>query len=32
VCERFDCFRDTSVEGKVAADLRVSAVNFYACK
>ena len=32
VCERFDCFRNTRVEGKVAADLRVSAVNFYACK
>jgi ubiquinone/menaquinone biosynthesis C-methylase UbiE len=32
VIERFDCFRDTTAEVKVAQDLRVHAVNFYACK
>ncbi|MBU1193053.1 MAG: methyltransferase domain-containing protein [Gammaproteobacteria bacterium] len=32
VSDRYDCFRNTSVEGKVAADLRVSAINFFARK
>jgi ubiquinone/menaquinone biosynthesis C-methylase UbiE len=32
VVERFDCFRDTSAEAKVARDLRVHSVNFYARK
>jgi len=32
IVERFDCFRDTTAEGKVARDLRVHAVNFYARK
>lgn len=32
VTERFDCFRDTSAEAKVAKDLRVEAVNFSARK
>ena len=32
IVERFDCFRDTSAEAKVARDLRVHAVNFFACK
>ncbi|MGE5103828.1 MAG: methyltransferase domain-containing protein [Betaproteobacteria bacterium] len=30
ITERFDCFRDTSAEAKVARDLRVQAVNFHA--
>jgi arsenite methyltransferase len=32
IYERFDCFRDTSAEVKVAKDLRVHAVNFFARK
>jgi ubiquinone/menaquinone biosynthesis C-methylase UbiE len=32
IVERFDCFRDTSAEAKVARDLRVHAVNFCARK
>jgi SAM-dependent methyltransferase len=32
IVERFDCFRDTTAEGKVAHDLRVHAVNFFARK
>ena len=32
IVERFDCFRDTSAEAKVARDLRVHAVNFFARK
>ena len=32
ITERFDCFRDTSAEAKVARDLRVQAVNFLARK
>lgn len=32
IYERFDCFRDTSAEAKVAKDLRVHAVNFFARK
>jgi SAM-dependent methyltransferase len=32
IVERFDCFRGTSAEGKVAQDLRVGAVNFFAMK
>ena len=32
IVERFDCFRDTSAETKVAGDLRVHAVNFRARK
>jgi len=32
IVERFDCFRDTSAEAKVARDLRVHSVNFYARK
>jgi SAM-dependent methyltransferase len=32
IVERFDCFRDTSAEAKLARDLRVSSVNFHACK
>jgi hypothetical protein len=32
ITERFDCFRDTSAEAKVARDLRVQAVNFHARK
>ena len=32
VVERFDAFRDTTAEAKLARDLRVRAVNFYACK
>jgi ubiquinone/menaquinone biosynthesis C-methylase UbiE len=32
IVERFDCFRDTSAEAKVARDLRVHAVNFFASK
>src|SRR3954452_21487733 len=30
ITERFDCFRDTTAESKVAQDLHVHAVNFYA--
>ncbi|HEX6138723.1 MAG TPA: methyltransferase domain-containing protein [Casimicrobiaceae bacterium] len=32
IVERFDCFRDTSAEAKVARDLRVQALNFCARK
>jgi ubiquinone/menaquinone biosynthesis C-methylase UbiE len=32
ITERFDCFRGTSAEAKVARDLKVQAVNFFACK
>ena len=32
ITERFDCFRNTSAEVKVAKDLRVHAVNFFARK
>ena len=32
ITERFDCFRDTSAEAKVARDLHVQAVNFLARK
>jgi SAM-dependent methyltransferase len=32
ITERFDCFRDTSAEAKVARDLRIQAVNFLARK
>jgi arsenite methyltransferase len=32
ITERFDCFRDTTAEAKVARDLHVQAVNFLACK
>jgi len=32
IVERFDCFRNTSAEAKVARDLHVQAVNFYAVK
>ena len=32
ITERFDCFRDTSAEAKVARDLRIHAVNFMARK
>lgn len=32
IVERFDCFRDTSAEAKVARDLQVHAVNFFARK
>jgi SAM-dependent methyltransferase len=32
ITERFDCFRNTSAEVKVSKDLRVHAVNFFACK
>jgi arsenite methyltransferase len=32
ITERFDCFRNTSAEAKVARDLRVQAVNFVAHK
>jgi SAM-dependent methyltransferase len=32
IYERFDCFRDTSAQAKVAKDLRVHAVNFFARK
>ena len=32
VVDRFDCFRDTTAEAKVARDLRVHAVNFFARK
>ncbi len=32
IVERFDCFRDTTAEGKVAHDLHVHAVNFFARK
>jgi arsenite methyltransferase len=32
IMQRFDCFRDTSAEAKVARDLKVGAVNFYAEK
>ena len=32
ITERFDCFRDTTVEAKLARDLRVQAVNFLARK
>jgi SAM-dependent methyltransferase len=32
IYERFDCFRDTPAEAKVAKDLRVHAVNFFARK
>ena len=32
IVERFDCFRDTTAEAKVARDLHVHAVNFYARK
>jgi ubiquinone/menaquinone biosynthesis C-methylase UbiE len=32
IFERFDCFRDTSAAAKVAKDLRVHAVNFFARK
>jgi hypothetical protein len=30
--DRFDCFRDTTAEVKVAHDLEVHAVNFHARK
>jgi hypothetical protein len=32
ITERFDCFRDTTAEAKVAHDLHVQAVNFMARK
>ena len=32
VVERFDCFRGTGAEAKVARDLFVHGVSFYACK
>jgi arsenite methyltransferase len=32
ITERFDCFRDTTAEAKVARGLHVRAVNFFACK
>lgn len=32
ITERFDCFRDTAAEAKLARDLHVQAVNFFACK
>jgi arsenite methyltransferase len=32
VVQRFDCFRDTSAEAKVAKDLFIQGVNFYARK
>jgi ubiquinone/menaquinone biosynthesis C-methylase UbiE len=32
ITERFDCFRDTTAEAKVARDLHVQAVNFLARK
>lgn len=32
IVERFDCFRNTSAEGKVSKDLQVQGVNFYARK
>ena len=32
IVERFDCFRDTTAEAKVARDLHVHAVNFHARK
>jgi arsenite methyltransferase len=32
ITEHFDCFRDTSAEGKVARDLKVHGVNFHARK
>ena len=32
ITERFDCFRDTTAEAKVAGDLHVQAVNFLARK
>ena len=32
ITERFDCFRDTTAEAKVAHDLHVHAVNFFARK
>jgi ubiquinone/menaquinone biosynthesis C-methylase UbiE len=32
IVERFDCFRDTTAEAKVARDLHVHAVNFFARK
>jgi len=32
IMERFECFRDTTAEAKVARDLRVQAVNFFARK
>ena len=32
IVERFDCFRDTSAEAKVARDLHIQAVNFSARK
>jgi len=32
IVERFDCFRDTTAEAKVAHDLHVHSVNFYAHK
>jgi ubiquinone/menaquinone biosynthesis C-methylase UbiE len=32
IVERFDCFRDTTAEAKVAGDLHVHAVNFFARK
>jgi arsenite methyltransferase len=32
ITERFDCFRDTTAEAKVARDLHVRAVNFLARK
>jgi hypothetical protein len=32
ITERFDCFHGTSAEAKVARDLKVQAVNFFACK
>ena len=32
ITERFDCFRDTTAEAKVAGDLHVQAVNFTASK
>ncbi|MGE5731466.1 MAG: methyltransferase type 11, partial [Gemmatimonas sp.] len=32
IVERFDCFRDTTAEVKVAQDLHVHSVNFYARK
>ena len=32
IVERFDCFRDTAAEGKLARDLHVQSVNFHARK
>lgn len=32
VCQRFNCFYGTTAEAKVAKDLFIQSVNFYACK